>query len=813
MEILKQGGMVMKKIIFSIFAAVLLCCSLSAQDSRQRTVETIVQDVMAALPAQNMTDCYGLMADLAKSAPASLVYLASRLQPAEEKANNILEYAISGVVRYATDPANAAVKENVRKGLEDAISAATDKYNKQFLEAQLRLMQPFADGFPQYMQEAYSEETARALLKSKAVNDRCRALWLLVETMGQKSQKYILSALKGDDRRVRATAFLAYADLADDEFYTQVAKLYKKLSPEAKADVIYWFGEKDVKSQLPLVMSELNAGGELGANAIEAAGKIGDSKTAEVLLSMLGGESSSDASAALRHIKVDISDMVATAFAGADSKTTSALLSLVSAKGNNKTSSAVIELAKSDNKALAAQAHTALSAVVSPSDFDKIAQMLDAASGDNPQLVNALMSTLKLLSDTDKYEKVVAFTSKASFPENFYPVIAGTNTDDAVTYLESKYKTGSDKALASLATISNQNVAPILLDAADKYQEYLKNFVGLVRNGDFSQSEKCEYYCRALNKATDNDVKKCIIDALGDIPTMRAFVTVGSYIGDPEFVRDAAGAARRIAAKNASAIDYFQLKEVLGKASDYYKTTGDADDGYAVGEIKKLLDSVKPYEKYQLTEEEKALGYEILYDGTDLSKWVGDKVGYQSVNGCIEVSATYGDTQNLYTEKEYSDFVLRFEFCFLRSGVNNGVGIRTPMGVDAAYHGMCEVQVLDHDAPIYADLRPYQVHGSVYGIVPAKRIVHKPLGEWSTMEIRVVGDNVKVTVNGEVINDTNVRKACKGKNMAPDGSDKNPYTVDGHNHPGLFNKKGHIGFLGHGEGLKYRNVRVLDLKK
>jgi hypothetical protein len=31
------------------------------------------------------------------------------------------------------------------------------------------------------------------------------------------------------------------------------------------------------------------------------------------------------------------------------------------------------------------------------------------------------------------------------------------------------------------------------------------------------------------------------------------------------------------------------------------------------------------------------------------------------------------------------------------------------------------------------------------------------------------------------------------------------------NHPGLFNKKGHIGFLGHGAGLKYRNVRVLDL--
>ena len=133
------------------------------------------------------------------------------------------------------------------------------------------------------------------------------------------------------------------------------------------------------------------------------------------------------------------------------------------------------------------------------------------------------------------------------------------------------------------------------------------------------------------------------------------------------------------------------------------------------------------------------------------------------------------------------------------------------MGVDAAYDGMCEVQILDHDAPMYANLREYQVHGSVYGVIPAKRIVHKPLGEWSTEEIVVEGDHIKVTVNGEVITDADVRKVTKGHNVAPDGSDKNPYTIDGHNHPGMFNYKGFISFCGHGAGLKIRNVRILDL--
>ena len=238
---------------------------------------------------------------------------------------------------------------------------------------------------------------------------------------------------------------------------------------------------------------------------------------------------------------------------------------------------------------------------------------------------------------------------------------------------------------------------------------------------------------------------------------------------------------------------------------------GTVNDGYAVSEIDQILDAAEPFTPSQLTAEEKKQGFEMLFDGTNLDKWQGDLEGYIPVNGTIYVSANYGSTGNLYTKKEYRNFVYRFEFCFLREGVNNGVGVRTPMGVDAAYDAMCEVQILDHDAPMYANLREYQVHGSVYGVIPAKRIVHKALGEWSTEEIRVEGDRIKVTVNGEVIVDGNIRTACKGHNVAPDGSDTNPYTVDHRNHPGMFNKKGYISFCGHGEGLKIRNVRILDL--
>ena len=50
---------------------------------------------------------------------------------------------------------------------------------------------------------------------------------------------------------------------------------------------------------------------------------------------------------------------------------------------------------------------------------------------------------------------------------------------------------------------------------------------------------------------------------------------------------------------------------------------------------------------------------------------------------------------NPITEKEYGNFILRLEFLMPENG-NNGLGIRTPDSrVDAAYHGMCELQLLD----------------------------------------------------------------------------------------------------------------------
>ena len=209
-----------------------------------------------------------------------------------------------------------------------------------------------------------------------------------------------------------------------------------------------------------------------------------------------------------------------------------------------------------------------------------------------------------------------------------------------------------------------------------------------------------------------------------------------------------------------------------------------------------FLRELDPVAITPLSEAEKKEGFESLFDGTNLDKWTGNKTGYALEDGVIVTHPELGGG-NIYTADEFGDFEYRFEFQ-LTPGANNGLGIRTPTTGDAAYVGM-ELQILDNEAPVYSNLKPYQYHGSVYGVIPARRGFLKPTGEWNQQSVIAKGNRIKVILNGQVIMDGDIQKASANG------------TADGNKHPGLLNTKGHIGFLGHGDVVRFRNIRIKRL--
>ena len=872
----------MKKIVSLIVLALVGATLCFGQDARGRVPSTVVSDVLAAMPCNDAAILVQNVQDLAVSAPATVELLAARL--GEQGTNALVEYALSSLAAFVSDPARAQYKDAVREGFAKGIAAQTDSVNRQFLLAQLRL---FAtpkdiDLFKQYVNDPLAgpaalatiadlggkdtilelvgngaapkaaladviadqgyREAEPALLKwAAAVSDPveknaiAEALgriggeaslgWLKANSLsdymvalenipaakavkaakeilktgnsglqcaaagiilGKDTEKGALKALqdilKSGDRPLRNAALAAATSrFGADGVAPVLTKAFAKLGEGAKTDIVNWLGAHQTGEAT--VLSVLNAPGELGDAAVRSAGFFGGSPSARVsLIEALSGERAPQALNALKSLADDpfLPEVVVHYLKKA-------------AEGS-------------------ADAVAALSGVVRPEDASAVAALLSKApDAQVPALQKALSAAIHPLAPEEQTACVK--TLMIGHPSRFYPVLGHIGTDEAAGILRSL--ANDPAAKEALLAMDNATVIPDLLASAeDGNAASLKRYIDMVSTYEQDADRKRFGLAEAIGLAKDPALRVRALDHLGDLPLMKAFLLAARSLDDTNAdVRYAAASAvKKIASKCTEEINYDDFKSALGKARALYASTGDADDGYAVDEIDKMLLEARPSPRSELTAEEKARGFEMLFDGTDLSKWHGDLEGYTVVNGAIYVSANYGATGNLYTNKEYRNFVYRFEFCFLEEGVNNGVGIRTPENVDAAYDGMCELQILDHDAPVYAGwLRDYQVHGSIYGVVPAKRLKHKPLGEWSTEEIIVEGDHIKVTVNGEVITDADVRKVTKGHNMAPDGSDKNPYTIDGHNHPGMFNYKGYISFCGHGAGLKIRNVRILDL--
>lgn len=192
-------------------------------------------------------------------------------------------------------------------------------------------------------------------------------------------------------------------------------------------------------------------------------------------------------------------------------------------------------------------------------------------------------------------------------------------------------------------------------------------------------------------------------------------------------------------------------------------------------------------------------GFVPLFNGRNLDGWVGDTSGYVVRDGVLTARVPEPGERlgNLYTAQEYANFILRFEFR-LTPGANNGLGIRSPLSGDAAYEGI-ELQILENSHERWANLKPWQYHGSAYGIAAAERGHQLPPGEWNRQEVTVDGRRIEVVLNDHVILDIDLDEVSR------DG------TIDGRPHPGLDRDRGHIGFLGHGDEVSFRDIELKPL--
>jgi hypothetical protein len=184
-------------------------------------------------------------------------------------------------------------------------------------------------------------------------------------------------------------------------------------------------------------------------------------------------------------------------------------------------------------------------------------------------------------------------------------------------------------------------------------------------------------------------------------------------------------------------------------------------------------------------------GFRPVFNGKDFTGWAGPLANYEVKDGAIVCRPKKGG--NIYTQEEFADFVARLEYRLPPAG-NNGLAIRYPGKGQPSSDAMCEVQILDDDAPVYAKLDPRQYNGSAYGMVPAQRGYLRPTGEWNFMEVTVRGHTIQVELNGTRILDADLSQVKETMGNKP--------------HPGKDRTAGHFGFAGHNDPVAFRNIRI-----
>jgi hypothetical protein len=206
----------------------------------------------------------------------------------------------------------------------------------------------------------------------------------------------------------------------------------------------------------------------------------------------------------------------------------------------------------------------------------------------------------------------------------------------------------------------------------------------------------------------------------------------------------------------------------------------------------------------ELTPEEKAAGWILLFDGKTLDGWTRSD-GKPSNRGVDHdaINPHRNGSYMLVYDKEFSNFELTCDFK-VTPQCNSGIFVRTyPLtprkGKDVGYNGI-EVAIDD------GIKEGYHATGAIYDLSPVLVDATKPTGQWNHIDIVCNGPRISVELNGKVVNTIDLDQFTQ-PNLRPNGT-QHKFDVAYKDHP----RHGYIGLQDHGSPCWFKNIKLRELK-
>lgn len=208
----------------------------------------------------------------------------------------------------------------------------------------------------------------------------------------------------------------------------------------------------------------------------------------------------------------------------------------------------------------------------------------------------------------------------------------------------------------------------------------------------------------------------------------------------------------------------------------------------------------------RLSADERKAGWQLLFNGINHDGWRcnnGQPVATPVADGSLLPYKSGGYV--IVHERMFSDFVLKCDVKWGADPCNSGIFFRVSDLVDPVNTGF-EVQVHSGDGTTKHDF------GAIYDLARPSMNVGRPSGEWNSVEIRCLGAQISVAVNGQQVTTMNCDEFDQ-PGLCPDG-EKHKFKLDGQPLAVRdFARSGYLGFQDHGRKVWYKNVKLLPLKR
>ncbi|MDT8400317.1 MAG: family 16 glycoside hydrolase [Bacteroidales bacterium] len=682
--------------------------------------------------------------------PASVMNELARMKSYKATTEYIYWYlnGDTGIKSAALNVMAESAHEAVYETLNDAAAEASYGWDERGATAALI---QYARNVGDRGDEKTMEKICREMFTRATVPYKTAALEALVHYKGYEAIDYLLSGFVSGEPEYRKAILNLAGDIPGKAATRKWMALVSEVDEARKAEIIEMLGERGDELAVSAIKDALfcPSAQVRNASARSLAKLQGRDSVNELIDYIRSYETADDQLAGYQALLTVLDsnkrDLVARALEGSGNTTKATMLILLASGGENKYFDTMMQYTSSLDPKLRAVAFSELRSLAVPDDQEQLIDLLLNVS-DKAEVEEVQVALIVAANQVNNKEERASVLIKAMYGSDqkskFIPVLALIGGQEALNTVYKEFEKGDAEMRAltynALANWTDFSSSAVLYD--------------ICASGNKNYSEKAFYdYIDKIYKSPVSDGQKL---------SLLQRITPYAFREDQKATLE----ERLNSVKESIAAEDNKQEQLTG---------------------------------FVLTEQEIEDGFIALFDGISLANWIGDKDSYVLEDGNIVVRPERGSGGNLFTRDQYSNFILRFEFQ-LSPGANNGLGIRAPLEGDPAYMGM-ELQIIDNTAEIYSELQAYQYHGSVYGVIPAKKGFLKAVGEWNEQEVVVDGAAIRVILNGTVILDGDIVEATEHG------------TMDNQDHPGLKRMSGHIGFLGHGSVVKFRNIRLKEL--